>query len=328
MSDEPALLLHDDPRHGVARYAAELCAEVEGVLGRPVGLPEASWTAGQAPHRIHGHFTDRLWAASPEEAAARAVELAQDRRLSVTLHDVPQDSDGRSLTRRVAAYRRVIQAAELVVVNSRHELALLESAGLRPARSAVIPLPVHAVRRPPRPSTLDPVVAVLGFIYPGKGHRETIDATAAATGAPLAFTALGGPSSGHEADADELVVHGASVGVPVSIAGYLSDSAFAAAAAAAAVPVVAHRHISASGSLASWNAAGRRPLVLRSRYTEEMDALRPGTLTLVDLDELPSAIARAHADPDSTFLAATTRADPDLAATAVAYLRAWRQEVS
>lgn len=327
MSDEPTLLLHDDPRHGVARYAAELCAEVERGLGRPVGLPEASWTAGQAPRRIHAHFTDRLWGASPEVAAARAVELARDRRISVTLHDVPQDSDGRTLARRADAYRQVIRAAELVVVNSRHELALLERAGLRPERSAVIPLPVHAARRLPRPSVLDPVVAVLGFIYPGKGHRETIEATAA-SGVPLAFLALGGPSRGHEADADELVAHGRSVGVPVSIAGYLPDADLATAAASAAIPVVAHQHISASGSMASWNAAGRRPLVLRSSYTEEMDALRPGTLTLVALGDLPSAIARAHADPDSTFLSSTTRANPDLADTAAAYLRAWRQEVS
>lgn len=322
---EPALLLHDDRRHGVARYAADLCSAVEGALGLRLGVRETDWSSGEAPARIHTHFTDRLWAASPEQAAARLVAVAAGRRLSVTLHDVPQPSDGHALARRTDAYRRVIAAAELVVVNSRHELALLESADLRPARVAVVPLPVPAVGPSRRPDALDPVVAVLGFIYPGKGHRETIDAIAA-SGTSLAFAALGGPSAGHDSDAAELIAHGAAVGVAVTISGYLSDERFDAAARSAAVPVIAHQHLSASGSMPSWIGAGRRPLVLRSRYTEEMDALRPGTLTLVGDGDLPQAIARAHDDPGSTFLEPSASTRPDLADAATAYLRAWRGE--
>lgn len=328
----PALLLHDDPRHGVARYARELAAGVGALVGREVSLPEPSWSGGDAPSRVHAQFTDRLWAGSPEDAAARFVALADGRRVGVTLHDVPQPSDGHAFERRIAAYGRVIAAAGLVVVNSRHELALLDEVGLRPRSVVVVPLPAAT----PRPAgdaeeagqaeeaAFDPVVAVLGYIYPGKGHREAIDATAA-SGTGLAVRALGAPSPGHDADAAALVAHGASLGVDVSVSGFLSDHVLDAAAARVAVPVVAHQHFSASGSINSWVSAGRRPLVLRTRYTEEMDALRPGTLTLVDAAGLAAAIGRASADPASTVVAAGTSTRPHPADTAQAYLDAWRE---
>ncbi|WP_166404836.1 glycosyltransferase family 4 protein [Labedella endophytica] len=353
----PALLLHDEPRHGVARYAREVAEEIARLVGRDLGVAESEWGAGSAPERIHAQFTDRLWARSPEDAAARFVALAAGRQVSVTLHDVPQPSDGHAFERRIAAYSVVIGAAELVIVNSRHELALLDEVGLRPAAPVVVaPLPASpALHLPPsatRPSVAlgegcsardeasgaaesgapgepgaatDPTVAVLGYIYPGKGHRETIEATAEA-GVPLAVRALGAPSPGHEADAAELVSLGATLGVDVTVSGFLSDDELITEAARVAVPVVAHQHFSASGSINSWVSAGRRPLVLRTRYTEEMDALRPGTLTLVDPSGLADAIARAHADPASTVLATGTSTRPHLDDTAAAYLAAWRGE--
>lgn len=329
MSDLPALLVHDDPRHGVARYAREVAEEIERAVGRDLAVPETSWSAGDVAERVHAQFTDRLWARSPEDAAERFVALAEGRRVSVTLHDVPQTSDGHAFDRRVAAYSRVIGSASLVVVNSRHELALLDEVGLRPRRSAVIPLPASPAsgRRSAEKACFEPAVAVLGYIYPGKGHREAIEATSAA-GVPLAVRALGAPSPGHEADADGLVALGASLGVDVTVSGFLSDDELISEASRVAVPVVAHQHFSASGSINSWVSAGRRPLVLRSRYTEEMDALRPGTLTLVDADGLCAAIATAYAAPASTVIAGGYSTRPHLADTAAAYLDAWRGEAS
>lgn len=324
-TDVPALLLHDDDRHGVARFAREVAAEVATVLGRDTSVSESVWLGGDAPERVHAQFTDRLWARSPEDAAERFVALARGRRVSVTLHDVPQPSDGHAFERRTAAYARIVDAAALVVVNSRHELALLEEVGLRPRSVAVIPLPVPvSIHSRVDDRALDPAVAVLGWIYPGKGHLEAIEAAATA-GTGLAMRALGAPSPGHDADVEALVARGRELGVEVAVSGFLSDDELTAAAARVAVPVVAHQHFSASGSINSWVSAGRRPLVLRTRYTEEMDALRPGTLSLVDPDALAAAVARAHAEPASTFLDAGTSTRPHPADAAHAYLDAWRE---
>lgn len=327
MSATPGFLLHDDARHGVARYARDLAREVgravDGDIDVDVGVSESDWSRGEAPDRVQAQFTDRLWGRSPEDAAERFAALAEGRRVGVTLHDVPQVSDGHAFERRIAAYRRVVETADLVVVNSRHEESLLESVGIVPATVAVIPLPVA----PPDPaavlpSSFEPVAAVLGYVYPGKGHRETIEAVAA-SGAALRFLALGAPSPGHEADARELEVIGRRLGLPVSVSGYLDDAALTAAAARVAVPVVAHQHFSASGSVNSWISAGRRPLVLRTRYTEEMAALRPGTLTLVDAEDLASSIASAATDPRSTVLASEAVTRPHPSDAARAYLEAW-----
>jgi hypothetical protein len=324
--DEPGLLVHDDRRHGVARYASELSAEVARAIGRDLSVAEPSWARGDAPRRIHAQFTDRLWGRSPEEAASRFADVASGRRVSVTLHDVPQDSDGHAFERRIEAYRRVLECVEGVVVNSHHELALLHAVDLRPRTATVIPLPASPPRSARRPEPLDAAAAVLGYVYPGKGHREVIEAVAASRTA-LAVRALGAPAPGHDADADALVSLGASRGVDVTVSGFLPDRELDGAAARVAVPVVAHQHFSASGSINSWLSAGRRPLVVRSRYTEEMAALRPGTLTLVEPDGLAAAIDRADAAPDSTFLDPATSTRPHPEDTAMAYVDAWREAV-
>jgi hypothetical protein len=327
VSGSPGFLQHDDARHGVARYARELAHRIALVVGHDLGVNESGWTGGGAPSRVHGQFTDRLWARSPEEAADRFVALAEGRRVGVTLHDVPQPSDGHAFERRIAAYGRVVAVAQLVVVNSRHELSLLESIGIDPSGVAVIPLPVTApaAGAVPLPGSFDPVAAVLGYIYPGKGHRETIEAVAA-SGATLSMRALGAPSPGHEADVRDLEALGRALGVEVLVTGYLDDEGLAVAATRVAVPVVAHQHFSASGSINSWISAGRRPLVVRTRYTEEMAALRPGTLRLVDAGGLAAAIAAAAADPLSTVLAPDAVTVPHLEDTARAYLEAWGVE--
>ena len=326
MSALPALAVTADQRHGVTIAARDLAAAVETATGVRLGTTTAALLGNRPPDRAHLHFTDRLWASSPEDAAAVVERIAARTALTVTLHDVPQASDGpRNLPRRTDCYARVAAVARGVAVNSRHEAAHLADAGIVPRALGVMPLPVTPapVGPAPRSGVLD--VAVLGFFYPGKGHTEVVDALA---GTRARMTVLGGPSAGHEADLRAFTERAATRGVPVGVTGFVPEPELVGRCRAVTVPVVAHRHFSASGSLATWIAAGRRPLVVDGRYTREMAALRPGTVHLVAPGELAAAIAAALADPASTWLAANAVTRPHLDDTAAAYLRWWTGEIT
>lgn len=319
MSAAPVLLVHPGG-HGVAVYAREMAAAVRS--SRPsirvvdVADPEAS--GPDAP--LHVHFTDRLWGASPEEASRAFAALAAGRAVSVTLHDVPQASDGeRNLPRRRAAYAAVAAAARGVAVNSEHERALLHEEGVWSGPAVSIPLPVELdpeVGRMPA----DGSIGVLGYFYPGKGHDEA--ARAAATAGIGRMTVLGRASDGHAVELEEFVRRAGALGVEVEVTGWLDDDEIARRGRAVSVPVIAHRHVSASGSLSSWIGWGRRPVAMRNRYMDEMAALRPGTLQTVDEPDLAVAVRRAFAHPDTTWhgLARLPMAWPD---AAEAYLRWW-----
>ncbi len=320
----PVLLVHPGP-HGVAVYARDIAAEVVREDGRArVATPDA--LAALSPGTpVHAHVTDRLWGASPEEATHHVLALASRHPLTVTLHDVPQLSDGeRNRPRRRAFYRAVIEASRGVAVNSAHERELLREEGVWNGPVGVVPLPVDAVPAL-APAEHDDAVGVLGYFYPGKGHDEAL-AAAAGAGIPR-LTVLGRASEGHAADLAGFVQRAADLGVAVEVTGWLDDAEMAARVARVAVPVIAHRHVSASGSLASWIGWGRRPLAARNRYVDEMAALRPGTLTVLDDVDLAPAIAAARLDPASTWHGADPvpfgRAD-----AARAYLRWWGEAAS
>lgn len=328
----PALAVTAQGRHGVTVAARDLAAAVEAATGLRLRTAAEALLGDHPPARAHLHFTDRLWAGSPEDAAILVERIAARTALTVTLHDVPQPSDGpRNLPRRTDCYARVATAARGVVVNSRHEAAHLAEAGIAPRALGIVPLPVTPVPAGPRPAPGAPDVAVLGFFYPGKGHAETVDAVAALAATPGArprVTVLGGPSAGHEDDLLLLTQWAARQGVGVDVTGFVPEEELVARCRAATVPVVAHRHFSASGSLATWIAAGRRPLVADGRYAREMAALRPATVRLVADDRLAEAIAGALADPASTWLAPDAVTRPHLDDTAEAYLRWWTREVT
>jgi glycosyltransferase involved in cell wall biosynthesis len=327
MSGLPALAVTAQERHGVTVAARDLAAAVEAATGRRLRVAVQDLLDGPPPERAHLHFTDRLWAGSPAEAAALVERIAARTALTVTLHDVPQASDGPgNLPRRTDCYTRVAAVARGIVVNSRHEAAHLAEAGITPRALGVVPLPVTPAPPGPRPEPGSPDVAVLGFFYPGKGHAEVVDAVSALV-APR-VTVLGGPSTGHEADLQFLTEQAAKQGVTVDVTGFVPEEDLIAACRGVAVPVVAHRHFSASGSLATWIAAGRRPLVTDGRYAREMSALRPGTVRLVAPDRLAEAIADALADPASTWLAAEAVTRPHLDDTAAGYLRWWAEDVT
>ncbi|WP_295839692.1 hypothetical protein [uncultured Microbacterium sp.] len=320
----PVLLVHAGP-HGVAVYARDIAAEVvrEDPRAR-VTTPDA--LAALSPGTpVHAHVTDRLWGSSPEEATHHVLALASRHPLTVTLHDVPQLSDGeRNRPRRRAFYRAVIEASRGVTVNSAHERELLREEGVWDGPVGVVPLPVDAVPAL-APAEHDDAVGVLGYFYPGKGHDEALTAAAEA-GIPR-LTVLGRASEGHAADLVGFVQRAADLGVAVEVTGWLDDAEMAVRVARVAVPVIAHRHVSASGSLASWIGWGRRPLAARNRYVDEMAALRPGTLTVLDDQDLAPAIAAARLDPASTWHGADPvpfgRAD-----AARAYLRWWGEAAS
>lgn len=330
--DVPVHLLTGPPRHGVARYTRDLVAQMPGV---PVVTAQdpAELVAAVAGHRrAHLQFTDRLVASSPEGAAELVEAIAGRTRLTVTLHDVPQESDGaRNLVRRGAAYARVCAAADGVAVNSRHEAALLGEHGVTDRPVRVIPLGAGTLPIPvlPPPSGAGVTALIAGWIYPGKGHDDVVRAAAAAarrlgstTGTVLA---IGAPSPGHEDDVRQLTALAADLGVTFTVTGGLDDADYAAALRGPGVPVAAHRHLSASRSLLDWGEQGRRPLVAESRYAAEMAGLRPGTLVTYPDDGLVEALVRAVRDPGSTVLPPGTSLRPTLADVAAEYLRWWAE---
>lgn len=304
----------------------------EHAQGGPATDRDGTIAGGRALERPRAHlqFTDRLWGASPDEAATSVERLAARTRLTVTLHDLPQPSDGeRNLRRRGDCYARVVAACAGVVVNSRHEALLLHEFTTGSAQAAVIPLPVDVHPAPASRPAGDGNVAVLGFFYPGKGHAEVVEAVAALPDGPgrrdVGVAVLGRASSGHEGELAELVADAHHRGVPVEVSGWLDDDDLLDRCRRASVPVAAHRHVSASASVTAWIAAGRRPLVPDSRASRELAELRPGTLTLVSDGGLSAAVDRALVDPDSTWLGADAVTRPDLADTARAYLQWWAE---
>ncbi len=296
--------------HGVTRYALRLAASVpsDGVV-RVVGRLDRDSLAGtlaRLPGRdghVHVHVTDHLFGASPDEAADVLEGIGRQVPTTVTLHDLPQSSDGARQQDRARSYARVVAASRGAVVSSRHELGLLRRllGDAASDRLAVVDHVVQTADVPARVPRADGPrdVVVLGFLYPGKGHDEALDAVADAD-PDVGLVALGRPSPGHEDLVDHLARRARRLGRRFVCTGWLDDAEVHDRLAAAAVPLVAHQHVSASGSLATWLSVGRRPVVLRNTYAEEVGGRLPGSLQLVD--DLGQGVRAALTDPASTWL--------------------------
>ncbi len=167
-------------------------------------------------------------------------------------------------------------------------------------------------------------MGVFGFVYPGKGHRQVVRAAAALRrgGTAVRVRVLGGAAPGHGDEVEELLRASRERGVPVEVTGRVPEDDVTRALRRVAVPVAAHRNVSASGSVNSWIAAGRRPLVRDGEYAREMAALRPGTITLFDDATLVPRLAAALRRPETTWIASGTDLGPRLEDTVAAY-RAW-----
>lgn len=320
----PHHLLLGPDTHGVTRYAGEVADAARAPVVRDV----AELVPGAA---VHLHLTDRLLGRDPHDAAAAVEQLARRVRLTVTLHDVPQPTDGPVFAARAEAYGRIVRASHAWATNSWHEHALVDRWIAAGARGTVIPLPVHAAPGPPGPAgavagpvAAEPVVGVFGFVYPGKGHRQVVRAVAALrrAGTMASVRVLGDAAPGHADEVEALVRTSRERGVPVEVTGRVAEDDLVRALRDVSVGVTAHRNVSASGSLNSWIAAGRRPLVRDGSYAREMAALRPGTIHLFDDATLVPCLDAALRRPTSTWTSPGADLGPRLEETAAAY-RAW-----
>ncbi|MGZ0068781.1 hypothetical protein [Microbacterium arborescens] len=339
--DAPPLCLVWGPAgHGVTEYGADIASAAHradpAVRTVEVTDLDAALAAIAPGERAHLHATDRLLGTSLEAAADAVETLAGACRLTLTLHDLPQPSDGTKYDRRVAAYRRFFAAADAVAVNSDHERLLVSEHLGDDLRPRVIPLGTRVAAAPEADAPVasaDLVVLIAGFVYPGKGHEPAVRAATAAvdalraSGRPVGeavVRALGAASPGHDGDVAALGRLAADLGGRFEITGFLGDEEFARRLREPGIPVAAHEHVSASRSMLDWIEAGRRPLVVRSRYSDEMDRLRPGTATLFDPAELTGLLVAAWEDPASTRLVPGHPLQPDLADAAGSYLAWWR----
>jgi glycosyltransferase involved in cell wall biosynthesis len=324
----PALIVTPDAQHGVSQYSSAVASAVERLTGVSLQLSSMALSADVVPARTHIHFTDRLWGSSPEEAADRIEALAARTAFTVTFHDVPQASDGEvNFARRSECYRRVLAASQGAVFNSLHEVDVLRDFTDPTGRAHVIPLPVDRhVPGGARPEP-DGSVAVLGFYYPGKGHLEVLRAVARVadtTSWKPTLSFLGRASAGHEGDLDRLASLADRLGVALDVSGYLDDDELIERSRRASVGVAAHRHFSASGSINTWIAAGRRPLVVDGRYVREIAERRPGTVTVLDSTrDLAAGIVEALSNPGSTWVHETAVTSPSVSDVASAYIAWW-----
>ena len=318
-------------QHGVVRFGVELheawqsdgFATLRRWTGRAADLPDDAVPAGAG---VHLQFTDRLFGADALEAAATVARLAAGvhrggGRVTATLHDLPHPCDRTNYAARARGYGALAEAVDGIVVSSDHERKLLRDIGVRD-RTDVVPLPIAAPAIGQWVPTADRSVALFGFVYPGKGHTEVLQAM---QGLPpdVRLLAVGEPSAGHDDLIGELDRLAGAQDRPFVTTGYVPDDGLLAALRSVTVPVVHHRHVSASGSLNSWLSAGRRPLAPATRYTREIAQRNPAALWLFDdrPGGLAAAIRAALADPAATWLPPGTVCTPSWDQAAEAYRR-------
>lgn len=297
--------------HGVTRHGAALAGASRTVLPDvgPDGTALRQYL-GAATTPVHVHLTDHLLGDTPEDIERSLDVLASARRpIHVTLHDIPQPAEGEArFARRSGVYARLARTAASVQVCSRSELAMLSGLLDDPeivARIGVVPLPIdidpariERVRRGWARADADGPVGVLGFVHPGKDPHLALD-LAARAGRDVVL--LGAVVAGHEDFYEELRDAAREQGVSVEATGFLDEDALDEAIGGVAVPLAPYRHVSASGSIGRWIAAGRRPIVLSTPWADELAEAAPWAVHVVTADELPAAVARALRDPDLTW---------------------------
>jgi glycosyltransferase involved in cell wall biosynthesis len=350
-------------RHATALLAATALA-ADGIYRAigPEGLDglPGRWEAvcGRRPDLVHLHLTDHLLAPDAAGCAHVVRALARQCPVSLTLHDLPQPADGRGrYERRAAAYRAMADAAVGVVVASEHERRLLlecpptNGSARLAQRLEVVPLPLDVdraddrrARRPPATTSPAADLVVFGYLYPGKGHLEAIEAAALLTadglrtpGAPDGRTgvlALGEASVGHAWLVTDHAERAARLGVRFEVSGHVPDHDVDRLLRGAGVPVAPRRDVSASGSIGSWLRAGRRPLVPTGPYSDDLETRCPGALFLYGRGTahptLADAVRAALRDPRLTWLSTEVRLGPgttECADLLAAHVRRWAARV-
>jgi glycosyltransferase involved in cell wall biosynthesis len=317
--------------HGVVRFGTELqvALTAAGFAGAqlrvdgPSGLADGLVAPGLG---VHLQFTDRLFGADAHQAAAAVDGLAaqvhrRGGRVTATLHDLPQPCDHANYVARARAYASLSTKLDGIVVSSEHERILLRDIGVH-RHIAVIPLPIPAPVTERHAAAEARSVAVFGFVYPDKGHAEVLAAMQELPRDVL-MMAVGEPSPGHDALIHGLNQQAREQDRSFVTTGYVPDDRLTPLLQAVTVPVVYHRHVSASGSLNSWISAGRRPLVAANRYAREIARRNPGALRLFDdgPGSLSSALRAALAEPSSTWVPPGTICSPSPGQAAESYRR-------
>lgn len=282
----PTHLIVGPANHGVTAYALSLAEAVgDEEIVRETELTDTELPPGP----VHVTFTDHLFGPDPDSAVDHLLKRTGTRALSVSFHDVPQPEEGaQRFQHRARAYRRLAAHAWVSVVNSQHEADFFGA----PHTPHVIPLPIPTVHSTyaPEPHT----VGILGYLYPGKGHEDVIEQLA---GSEYRLRFLGQVSAGHEQWAQALCARAEELGVEVEITGWLDDEELAREMGRIEIPVCAHRHFSASGSLMTWLGAGRHVLVSDSAYAREIATHYDEQITLVPRDHWREAIDNAAPTP-------------------------------
>lgn len=319
--------------HGVTRLARELSTTASLRSAPVIRVPDGIGTdlvRLVARASVHVHVTDRLFGHTAAQTASTLIALGRSTSMSVTLHDLPQPSDGPDRHRqRASAYADILAVSRGVALSSHHESTLLDEVlkltdrrSLRAVPRAVIPLPIESPRRYTSAAEVGGThrdLAVFGFLYPGKGHAQALRALSELP-ADVGLTALGRPSPGHGHLVEELQRQAHRRNRRFTVTGYIPDDRLQEVLARVAVPVAPHQHLSASGSINSWLTAGRRPLVPRSRYVEELDARCPDVLTIYD--DLAAAARHALDHPESTTLRPGVPLGPSLDDVGALYAKA------
>ncbi len=321
-------------RHGVVIHGLRLAGASAGLAVSLVRLPSRSLDepAGLTAERLAGHdrvmvqVTDRLFGRTAHDAAHLLASVGRSTSLVVCLHDLPHPAEGADrCARRRAAYREIAVAADVVVVASDHERMLLSQCGVADTDTevVVVPLPLEPsaeVEEPVTRATRADDIGVLGFLYPGKGVEDVIGAAARLSRrvGPLRVTNYGPVADGHQEYATDLRGLAGRHGVELTITGYLDDSSLLRGLRTTTVPVAAHRHLSASGSIGTWLSAGRRPVVVDGGWAAELATRIPGSLTLTR--DLVGSVSEAFDEPVSTWLT-DVRLGPSWAQAADQHLR-------
>lgn len=341
--DAIALGVVGPPDHGITRLARQIAdaAADSGFRGTilqesdPGALETVAVRLGTRTRLLHLHVNDWLFTTERRSAGLRLAKLAERLAesgvsLSLTLHDLPQPSDGPELTnRRRENYRSMVGAAVGTAVSSDHERELLVRALAVPGHGdssiEVIPLPIDSMpaTRPPDPAANDrpPTIGIFGYLYPGKGHREVLEELAGMD-TPLTVEAIGAPSERHGDLLAELEAVAGNAGIGFRCTGYVPDAEVATRLRQVLIPVAPHTHVSASGSINSWLAAGRRPLVPAGRYVEELDRRLPGAVWIYQPGELRRCVEMALRAPELTMLPTHLEVGPGIGEVTEEYL-AW-----
>lgn len=286
--------------HGAVRHTVQVAALLRD-RGVDVSLTR-SLAAGEGEALTWTPFTDALFGRDIASAAHAFRTWAGSRHgpLVVTLHDVPgSDPDPARDHRRIAGYQAVVDRADAVAVCSADEAARVRAVLGRAA--TVVPLPVEPLSPAgPRPGWASrPSVGVLGFVYPGKGHDLAVEA-ARRTGADV--VAIGGAGPGSQALLAQLREQAGRGGVELVVTGPLTERDLHAAALAVDVPLAAYATRSASASLHTWLACGRRPVAIPGPYADELSSRWTGVIDV--RSDLHEAVTEALADPGRTWLTA------------------------